>query len=450
MKRVTTDPGHVGHWRSPSLQELEITPPRCVARITLLVLLALVAGLCGWALVAQLDIVATAPGKLIPLSQVKLVQAPESGIVKEILVGEGDRVHADQVLMRLDSTLAVAEAEQVANELQLKRLVIRAIDAELADRAIVRARLDSPLLFEQVRALFAARRLALTDALEQERAAATRARHERLAAERQLDKLRSTLPVYQHAAESFARLLNEGFIGELVANEKQREAVEREQDLKAQEATIDALAAVLAQSERRQDQLRSNYRAELLRERGEAQAAVQRLEQEETKVGFRSRVLEVLAPQDGVVKDLVVRAAGQVVQAGSALLRVVPGGDPLVAEAMLANEDVGFVEVGQTARIKLITYPFQKYGMLDGRVTQISADAFDGSDGQRVTNANGPLTYRALLELGTQQLAAPGGRALDLAAGMAATIEIHQGRRTVMEFLLSPVQRVAAEAGRER
>src|SRR5262245_37917402 len=324
MKLAASGLGHVGNWRSPSLHELEITPPRFVARATLHMLLALVAGLCGWALVAQLDIVATAPGKLIPLSQVKLVQAPESGIVKEILVGEGDRVRADQVLMRLDSTLAMAEAEQVANELQLKRLVMRAIDAELANRSIVAAKFDSPLLFEQMRAQFVARRRALTDALEQERAAATRARHERLAAERQLDKLRSTLPVYQQAAESFARLLKDGFIGELVANEKQREAIEREQDLKAQEATIDALATVLAQSERHQDQLRSKYRAELLRERGEAQAAVQRLEQEETRVGFRSRVLEVLAPQDGVLKDLVVRAAGHVVQAGSALLRVVP------------------------------------------------------------------------------------------------------------------------------
>jgi len=450
MKLAGSGPLRVGDSRSPSLYELETTQPRFVDRITLLVLLALLAFLCGWALVAQLDIVATAPGKLIPLSQVKIVQAAESGIVKEILVGEGDRVHADQVLMRLDSTLAVAEAEQVANELQLKRLFMRAIDAELANRSIVAANFDSPVLFEQVRAQFAARRRALNDALEQERAAATRARHERLAAERQLEKLRSTLPVYQQAAESFARLLKEGFIGELVANEKQREAIERQQDLKAQEATIDALAAVLAQSERRQDQLLSNHRAELLRERGEAQAVVQRLEQEETKVGFRARVLEVLAPQDGVVKDLVVRAAGHVVQAGSALLRVVPGGDPLVAEAMLANEDVGFTEVGQTARIKLITYPFQKYGMLNGRVTQISADAFDGSEGQKVSSAAGPLTYRALLELATQQLAAPGGRVLDLAAGMAATIEIHQGRRTVMEFLMSPVQRVAAEAGRER
>src|SRR5262245_18944486 len=157
MKLAATGPAGVRAWPSPSLYELEVTPPRFVVRATLLLLLALVAGLCGWSLVAQLDIVATAPGKLIPLSQVKLVQAPESGIVKEILVVEGDRVSVDQVLMRRDSTLAVAEAEQVANELQLKRLVIRAIDAELSDRSYVAAKFDSPLLFEQVRALFTAR-----------------------------------------------------------------------------------------------------------------------------------------------------------------------------------------------------------------------------------------------------------------------------------------------------
>jgi HlyD family secretion protein len=245
-------------------------------------------------------------------------------------------------------------------------------------------------------------------------------------------------------------LLKDGFIGELAANDRQREAIEREQDLKAQEATIEAFAAALAQSERRQQQLQSSYRADLLRERGEALAAVQRLDQEQAKSGFRSRQLEVIAPQGGVVKDLLVRAPGFVVQPGSALLRIVPDGDPLVAEAMLANEDVGFVEMGQRARIKLMTCPFQKYGMLEGRVTQISADALDGAEAQRPPAAAAPLTYRALLELATQQLPAPNGRGLELAAGMAATIEIHQGRRTVMEFLLSPVQRVTAEAGRER
>jgi len=434
--------------RSVSLHELQGTPPRGALRATLLSLLILVGTLLAWSLLAQLDIVATAPGRLIPLSQVKVVQAPEAGVVSAILVNEGDRVRARQLLMRLDATVAAAESEQVANDLQLKRLIVRAIDAGLGGRSFFAVHDDPLLLFKQVQAQFAARRQAFEDAVAQEEQASERTRHERRAAERQLEKLRETLPTYQQAADSFTRLLEDGFIGELAARDKQREAIEHEQDLKAQEATIEALTAALAQSERRRQQLKSNYRADLLRERVDALAALQRLEQDAVKLDFRTRQLDVLAPQDGVVKDLVVRAAGNVVQAGGALMRVVPDGDPLIAEAMLANEDVGFVEVGQRARIKLMTYPFQKYGMLEAWVAQISADALEA--GERPTGAGTPHSYRALLDLATQQLLSPDGTGLELTAGMAATIEIHQGQRSVMEFLLSPVQRVASEAGRER
>jgi HlyD family secretion protein len=419
-------------------------------RWTLQATCALVAMLLGWSFVARLDIVASAPARLVPTSQVKTVQAGDAGIVREILIGEGEHVQAGQVLLRLDSTVAAADRQQVADELRRLRLTMRAIDAELADRALDAVRGDPPQIAASIRAQFAARRQAHEDALAHERQAEERARNERLAAERQRDKLRETLPGYRLAAESFERLQRDGFIGELAANDRRREAIERERDLAAQEATVEALGSALAQIGARQRQLRSNHRAELLRERGELVAAVQRLQHDQAKAGFRTALLEVPAPQEGVVKDLVVHAAGAVVQAGAALLRVVPFGDLLVAEAMLANEDVGFAEVGQAARVKLVAYPFQKYGMLAGRLARISADALDAADAQRTPGTAVPPTYRAVIELESQQLELADGRRLELAPGMAATVEIHQGRRTVMEYLLSPVQRVVLEAGRER
>ena len=164
--------------------------------------------------------------------------------------------------------------------------------------------------------------------------------------------------------------------------------------------------------------------------------------------------MEVRAPHDGIVKDLAVHTLGAVVQAGSPLLQVVPTGDRLRAEALLANEDIGFVEVGQPVKLKLAAYPFQKFGMLEGRVLQISADAIAQSEAARTSGISpvaAPVqTYRAVIELAEQGLRLPNGRTLDIAPGMALTAEIHQGRRTVIEYLLSPLQRVAMEAGRER
>jgi HlyD family secretion protein len=437
-----------------SLREIEASPPARALNATLWTLVGLVAVLLAWSLLAQLDIVATAPAKLVPAAQVKLVQSAEPGIVREILVRDGDRVAAGQILLRLDATNAGADATTLANELMLKRITVRAIDAELAGRPLASAAADSPVVFAQVQAQFAARRQALLDALAQEEQASTRARHDLLAATQLREKLSSTLPVLQQAAESHARLHKEGFVGELVANDKRREALEREGDLKAQQATVQALVAAVAQSERKREQLRSGYRVELLRERVEAAAAIQRLEQEQQKSGLRAQLMEIRAPYDGIVKDLTVHTLGAVVQAGSLLLQVVPKGEVLRAEALLANEDVGFVEVGQSVMLKLAAYPFQKYGMLEGKVVQISADAIEQAEAARAAGTNpmaAPVqTYKAIVELNEQALRLPNGKVLDIAPGMAATVEIHQGTRSVMEYLLSPVQRVALEAGRER
>jgi HlyD family secretion protein len=438
---------------SVSLQTLANTAPAGALGALISTLVALVAILLAWALLAHLDIVAVAPGKLVPASQVKTVQVAEAGIVREILVHDGDQVTAGQTLVRMDTTLASAEAGQVTQELALKRITVRAIDAALAGLDFAARPGEPAALFALVSAQFLARRQALEDAVHQELQAAARARGERLAAEQVRDKLRTTLPVLQQSADSFGRLQQEGFVGELIANDKRREAIEREQDLKAQEATLQALAAAIAQAEQRTVQLRSTFRSQLLGERVEAQAIAERLQQEQAKLGFRSAQLDIRAPHDGVVQNLVTHTPGAVVQPGTVLLHVVPRGDALRAEAALANEDIGFVETGQHAKLKLAAYPFQKYGLLEGRVTQISADAQEPATAAKATGSAqtvAPLTYKAVIELDAQNLVLPNGAQLQLAPGMAVTAEIHQGRRTVLEYLLSPVQRVTAEAGRER
>jgi HlyD family secretion protein len=436
------------------LRQIESTPPARALAALLWVLVALGAVLLAWALFAHLDIVATASGRLVPVSQVKLVQSAEPGIVREILVRDGERVAAGQLMLRLDATIAAADAAAVAGELMLRRITVRAIDAELDGRQLLPVQGDAAAVFGRVQAQFAARRQTLLDALAQEDQAGARARSDLLAARQVRDKLSTTLPMLRQSADSHARLQKEGFVGELLAAEKRRELLEREGDLKAQEATVEALAAAVAQSERRREQLRSGYRAELLRERVDAAATVQRLEQESQKSGLRAQLMEIRAPYDGIVKDLGVHTQGAVVQAGSHLLQVVPTGDTLRAEVLLANEDIGFVEIGQPVKLKLAAYPFQKYGTLEGRVMQISADAIAQSEAARASGTN-PLaapaqTYKAVIELAEQGLRLPGGRVLDVAPGMAVVAEIHQGRRTVMEYLLSPIQRVAMEAGRER
>jgi hemolysin D len=173
-------------------------------------------------------------------------------------------------------------------------------------------------------------------------------------------------------------------------------------------------------------------------------------------------LMELKAPQAGTVKDIATTTEGAVVQPGSVILTLLPLGEPLFADVAIKNEDIGFIQVGQTAQVKLAAYPFQKYGLLTGKVVHVSADATEvtgqggngnagsGSPSSAANPASQVATYKARIALEQQYLTSPSGQKLQAGAGMQVAVEIHQGRRTVLEYLLSPVAKAVQEAGREK
>lgn len=172
--------------------------------------------------------------------------------------------------------------------------------------------------------------------------------------------------------------------------------------------------------------------------------------QELEKSNVKAGQLDIRAPNSGVVKDMATTNRGAVVAAGALLMNIVPKEEPLQAEVLLKNEDVGFVAVGQAVKVKVAAYPFQKYGLLDGKVNLVSADSADPKL-QQQQGLPPTLTYRAIVGLDATTLkSAATGERLTLNPGMLMTAEIHQGRRSVLEYLLSPVKKVGQEAARER
>jgi hemolysin D len=430
------------------LLTIQASPPAPWPRGALLAVAALVGCLVLWACFAKLDVIATAQGRLVPMSFTKVVQPAEPGVVRDILVKDGDAVKAGQVLLRLDARLAQADISSLDRDVAIKRLTLQRIEAELADRPFV-APIGAPAdIVPQVEAQFRARRQSYQDAIAQESENLSKAKADLQSAQQVLSKLRQTVPLYQQSAQAYDKLLKEGFVGEVAANEKKREYVEREQDLKAQEANIQSLQAVLASSDKKLASIRSNYRSQLENERIDTLTQLNRSSQELSKSTIKGGLLEIKAPTDGIVKDLAVTGSGAVVQAGSLLLNLVPKSEQLQAEVLLSNEDVGFVAQGQKAQIKVAAYPFQKYGLLDGQVSLLSADSADPKQQQQTQQPQ--LSYRALVSLQDQHLKTLNGDKLTLTPGMLVVAEIHQGRRTVLEYLLSPVQKVGAEAARER
>ena len=441
---------------SPPLLRIQEKPPAPLAGWMLRVLLALLAVVVLWAAHGQLDIVAVAEGKLVPSSYLKIVQPAEQGIVNEILVKEGDKVEAGQVLIRMDAVLADADVKAIQAEYDNKRLALRRIDAQLAGQALARRRGDPAELYVQVRAQHAANVRAYENALAQERALLGKARHDLAAAQATKAKLEQVLPHYVEQEQAFAKLTKDGFAGRIMYTDKRRERIEKEQDLRTQEFTIEANHALIEQSQQKIAQISADYRRQLQTERVDTAAQLDKASQELAKISHRQGLLELRAPQPGIVKDLATHTAGTVAAPGTILMTLVPEDDKLVAEVWVSNEDVGFVRPGQPAKLKLAAFQFQKYGLLDGRVLHVSADATEAPSPNMRSDAltgrdrpMGPLAFRTLVELSAQELAAE-GRRYALQPGMQVAGEIHLGTRTVLKYLLSPVQKAFHDAARER
>jgi len=439
-----------------ALFEIAAREPQHAPRWVLWVVCTLVIVLLAWAIFAHLDIVAVAQGRLVPQTYVKIVQPAEAGIVREILVDEGDRVKEGQVLVRLDATENTADSTAAERELAIQRLQVRRIDAELQGRPMSRQPQDDAALFSQAQAQARAHRQQFLDSIAQENASRERAVKELAASVEILRKLEKTLPSYQRSADSYEKLAAEKLVGTLQAEEKRRDATEKAQDLESQRATVDSLQAAVSQSDRRIVQLKSTYDSELRTARMDALQRATQLEQDGVKLKYRQGHLELRAPQAGTVKELATTTIGAVVQPGTVLLSLVPVHEPLLAEVAVENQDIGFVRPGHHVRLKVATYPFQKYGMLEGVVKTVIADASaQKTDSPRGVGQGGgdapPQTqsFKAMIELREQAIGLEGA-IFPLAAGMQLTAEIVEGKRSVLEYLLSPVRRVTSEAGMER
>jgi hemolysin D len=440
----------------PALQRLQERPPSPLGRKVLRSLLALVGATVLWAVLGKLDIVATAEGKLVPSTYVKIVQPAEQGVVKEILVQEGEAVREGQVLIRMDTALSEAEGKALASDYQTKRITLRRIDAQLAGQPLRREEDDPAGIFAQAQAQSTANVTAYQTALSQERAVLDKAKNDLAGAAEVKGKLVATLPHYREQEQAFEKLSKDGFAGRLMYTDKQRERIEKEQDLKTQEFTIRSAQATIAQSEKRIAQITADYRRQLQAERLDAAPQAERLRQEMAKQQHRHELLELRAPQAGLVKDLATHTPGTVAAPGTILMTLVPKDEVLRAEVWVSNDDVGFVRPKQAVKIKLASFQFQKYGMLDGTVVQVSADATESPNPNTRSDAltgrdrpTGPLAFRALVDLRQQHLKVEGER-YPLAPGMQVVSEIKLGERTVLEYLLSPVQKAWHEAARER
>jgi hemolysin D len=430
------------------LQETPVSPaPRIVA--WLLMAFALIALL--WAIFGQIDVVATAQGKIVPNEGSKLIQPIETAAVKAIHVVDGQAVKAGQVLVELDATMARADSTRTANDLTTATLQAARARGLLAALSNGKApRIEPPA---NIGAGIAIARLAqeqriLDGQYGEYQAKVTRIdaeiakrEAERRSTEAIVRKLEQTAPIARQRAEDFKDLVAKNFISKHGYLEKEQVRIEQEADLETQRSRLKELAASIDEAKGQRSSAIAETRRLALDTLNEAEQKAHGFGQELVKTENRGRLMTLTAPVDGTVQQLAVRTVGGVVTEAQVLMVIVPKDDALEVEAFLENKDIGFVNAGQQAEVKIETFPFTKYGTIPASLTHVSHDA--------INDEKRGLIYstRARLQRATVQVE---DKTVNLSAGMAVTVEIKTGKRRVIEYFLSPLLQYGNESLRER
>lgn len=432
-----------------SLQETPVHPaPRRVAYVLMtLFVLALT-----WAIFGQVDIVAVAPGRIVVSERTKLVQPLENSVVRRILVRDGERVKAGQPLVELDPTSASADKAMVEEQLKATmsesvraRALLKALQGGTIERRSPPP-LDLPASWSDVerngvQAQLSAEWSEISAKLAKLASEISRRQAEAATNREVMNKLETTLPMAKKREEDFRRLADQGFMAGHAGQDRTRERIELERDLATQRARLQESLAGLRESENARTAYMAETQRVLYDREAEADLKRQAATHEHSKASHREQLTTLTAPVDGVIQQLAVHTPGGVVTEAQVLMIVVPEGAQITAEVTLENKDIGFVVPGQEAAIKLETFSFTRYGTIDGIVTMVTADA--------VNDEKRGAIFPVTLALAQEQIDVD-GRWIHLAPGMNLTAEIKTGKRRVIEYLLSPIQKATEESFRER
>lgn len=431
----------------PAALELQETPVSPAPRVAmgLSVAFSLIALL--WAIFGHIDVVASARGKIVPNDRTKVIQPFETATVKSIRVTDGQYVKAGDVLIELDATSAQADSTRLSNDLVAARLQAARARALLA--AVASGRLsvlemvpeaDAERLAQEQRLLQGQygeyqAKLALIDAEIAKREA------EITSTQEIVRKLEQTAPIARQRAQDFKDLVEKNFVSKHGYLEKEQVRIEQEGDLATQRSRLRELTAALKESRSQRAAVAAETRRTALDSLHEAEQKATASGQELVKAESRGKLMTLVAPVDGTVQQLAVHTVGGVVTSAQPLMMVVPKDNQLEVQADVENKDIGFVNAGQEAEVKVDTFPFTKYGTLHAKVTQVSDDAVNDEKKGLIFPA------RVALEQATIQVE---NKIINLSPGMAVTVEIKTTQRRVIEYFLSPLLQYKGESLRER
>jgi adhesin transport system membrane fusion protein len=411
------------------------------ARVLIKTILIAMALFIMWMAVATVDEITKGEGKVIPSSQIQVLQSMDGGIVVEINVKEGQVVDAGQVLLRVDPTRfesSVREHRSQYLALTTKAARLRALAEGLPFVPPPEVLVEDPKTVQDEQRLYESARSNVA-------AQVSIAREQLVQRQQELSEMRAKREQASQAYELTARelavtkpLINSGAVSEveLLRLERDTSRFRGERDMAA--AQILRSQAAMSEASRKIEEVELNARNEVRKELGDTMAKLNAFTEGGVALADKVKHASVRSPVRGTVKRLFVNTVGGVVQPGKDLVEVVPLEDALILEAKVAPKDIAFLSPGQPAIVKFTAYDFSTYGGLEARLENIGADS--------ITDERGNTFFLVKVRTLKSSL----GAGLPIIPGMVAEVDIITGQKSILSYLLKPVLKAKQNALTER
>jgi adhesin transport system membrane fusion protein len=436
------------HWFDP-----DATEPRrfLFGHMLLIAIGVLVVVFLAWSNWAVLDEVTRGEGRVIPSSQVQVIQNLEGGIVSEVLVRESDVVEKGQLLLRIDNTTARSNFEDLqarkwSLEGAIARLTVEAAGGKADDIKFPAELVElAPHIAEAERSLLAARAAQLQSQVATMKTQAQQRQQEVAALGGKAKRLKQSAALASKELSIIRPLAAEGVVSEVELLKKEREYNDIMTELGATTDAIPGAKSAIEEATARIQEEEARFRAEASSQLNDQRKELASITAQLSGDTDRVERTEVRSPVRGTVKEIKVHTVGGVVQPGEDLMEIVPIEDTLLVEAQIRPSDIAFIRPGQEAMIKISAYDFSVYGGLPAMVEQISADTIEDETGKN----QGERFFRVRLRTNKSFLGSP-EKPLPIMPGMTASVDIRTGEKTVFQYLMKPILKAKQSALRER
>lgn len=428
----------------PAVLEITETPPSPLGRATMYAIIGVFCFALLLSLICKVDIIAIASGKIISSGHNKLIQPLKSGVVADIFVRDGQAVKKGDPLVQIKFEDAEVNRIRLERELLFASMDVARLTALLAENPLKSFAPPSSASEE----LKSKNRILLkneTDKIRTQLAVIdeqiVQAEAEKETAQASIKKIERLLPNVRFRVDQYRDIYEKGSIAKSFFLEKEKELIQYEEDLNVQRNTLAEIKAKLQVLATQKEQEKLNFKNDVLYRLQEASNKEKLLKDEYANAQWIDGLTTIKAPEDGMIQEMEIHTVGGVVTPAQTLMKLVPSDSVLEIEAMVLNKDVGFVEEGQDVSIKVDSFPYTRYGTIDGKLVHLSRDA--------VENEQLGLIYIARISMSRDTVRVE-DKDVRLSAGMSVSAEIKTGRRRLMEIILTPFMEYASESLRER